>query len=54
MSQWLYMERVFSYTVHSGMSGRLKSLSWNAELVTLIMDADNSADQEQIIENEKS
>ena len=29
-------------------------MSWNAKLVTLIMDADNSADQEQVIQNEQS
>ena len=44
------------YNVHSDMSGRLQTLSWNAKLVTstLIMDADNSADQEQVVENEQS
>ena len=37
-------------------SGRLKPLSSNAKLVTLILDvnADSSADKEQVIENEQS
>ena len=49
-----YIKRIFSYNVHGDMTGRLKTLS---KLVTgtLIMDAaaDNSADQEQVVENEQ-
>ena len=50
----IIQKEYISYNVHGDMSGRLKTLSWNAKLVTLIVNADNSADQEQVIENEQS
>ena len=52
--QRLYKKSTFLYNVRGDMSGKLKTLSWNAKLVTLIVNADNSEDQEQVIENEQS